>query len=238
MSTTHRLASTSRSVSLTQLTTPLSCSRCVLATRAQHIRIPPVRHNESLPQSPSHPVVIVVDRSPSHQDDKVGFPMTCSNSAPFWDAWIPGSKLGELASIFIVNSIRCYHRDGDKPPNASYKACSPLLEPDLDLILMGGGSKVFILTLGAEATTHTYAFFGHKKINLTSALSMQGTEVQWKSHRIALYSTYRPVHCLMEHRHIFAVQDHLALLTSAIRGLTPLKSKPQFVTPRSPRIKP
>lgn len=156
----------------------------------------------------------------------------------FWDAWIPGSKLNELASIFITHSVRCFHRDGDKPPNPSYKACAPHLGSDLDTILMGGGSKVFLLTLGAEAATHTYAFFGHKKVNLTSALTMQGTEVQWKERTLSVFSTFRPAYCFVEHRHIFAVQDHLALLCSAIRGLTPSQSKPKFTTPRAPRTTP
>jgi uracil-DNA glycosylase family 4 len=208
---------------------------CPLLAKSIKTRCAQTALVQSQPLDSLTPIVIMIGRNPGLDEDSTGLPFQGRLSERFWSAWIPGSKLADLSTLFLTNIARCYHVDGQAPKPAAFSMCRTHLIPDLHSINSMGGGPIFLLTMGAEATTHTYALGGQRAITLTKAFSRQGYPLVIDGIKTHVYSTFHPAFCEREERHIYAVQDHLALLTDALRGTRPLPSKPTFSPPRSPR---
>jgi uracil-DNA glycosylase family 4 len=177
----------------------------------------------------------MIGRNPGYEEDISGLPFQGPLSDRFWSAWLPGSSLPSLATLFLTNIARCFHVDGQSPKPAVFSLCRQHLIPDIQSINSMGGGPIFLLTMGAEATTHAYALAGHRGITLTKAFSRQGFKTSIANIPVLIHSTFHPAFCEREERHIYAVQDHLRLLTDALQGLRPIPSTPSFHPIRSPR---
>lgn len=215
--------------------TDKSGNPCPLMSRPIRTRCAQTAHIlDSLPLSPSHPIVLMIGRNPGYEEDISGLPFQGPLSDRFWSAWIPGSGLPSLATLFLTNIARCFHVDGPSPKPSVFRMCREHLIPDIRSIASMGGGHLFLLTMGAEACTHVHALSGNSGMTLTKAFAKQGTSLTISDVPFNCYSTFHPAFCEREERHIYAVQDHLRLLTDAIRGIRPVPSKPSFSAPRSP----
>lgn len=119
------------------------------------------------------PALLVVGQNPGFHEDTRGVPFIGKSGELLQGPYLSGVSLPSLCSIFVTNTARCYHRDGDGPSNAHYRACRPYLFDDIHALLPHC-SRLFILTLGAPAATHTYALLGVPRVTLSSALTHQG----------------------------------------------------------------
>jgi len=208
------------------------CTLCPLHTVARTVCAPTYSLTSPLPGLPS---LLIVGRNPGYSEDASGIPFTGPTSSVLFHALIPGARLHILSSIYLTNICRCYHRDGDAPPRRSFVACRPHLLSDLLNLRERGSSPIFILTLGAEAASHVYALAGLGSPSLTKCLATQGTLLTFSNSVCArVYSTYHPAFLARENRHIHSMSDHLSLLASALRGHTPVPSRPSIIPPRSP----
>lgn len=151
-----------------------SCTLCPLSSIATSVGIPLHILPESLPPSPTTPAILIVGQNPGHTEDRTGRPFIGPTGRLLRSVYIPGAYLHTLATIYVANTARCYHRDGEGPSAAHYKACRPYLLSDLlALSTLHPSHPLLILTLGAPATTHTYALLGRTKVTLTSSFKHQ-----------------------------------------------------------------
>lgn len=155
-----------------------SCTLCPLHTVARSIGIGLHYLPFSLPPSPTTPILLIIGQNPGNNEDREGTPFIGKSGHILQLAYIRAHNLHLHASIYLTNICRCYHRDGDGPTNSHYRACRPHLLTDLSHLLDGRGpSSLTILTLGAPATTHTYALLGRPRVTLASALTHQGASL-------------------------------------------------------------
>lgn len=221
-----------------------SCTLCPLHKCARSVGIPTHIIPSSLPLSPSHPCVLFLGQNPGHTEDVFGTPFIGPSGQVLQNAYIDGIQLRTLASIFVSNTARCYHLQGDGPTNAHYKACRPHLLPDLHY-LASHSSSLTVVTLGAPATTHLHALLGIPKVTLSSALTHQGRSIPLSPdssqslgdlgpRTITVFSTFHPAACLRERKLIHAVEGHLTLVLNHLTGRTPVPSLPSFITPIPP----
>lgn len=151
-----------------------SCVRCPLHTVARSVGIPTHLLPESRPPSPSTPAVLIIGQNPGHTEDRTGTPFVGPTGRLLRTVYVPGVHLHTLATIYVSNTARCYHRDGDGPKPAVYSACRSHLLPDLHLLAsLHPLHPLLLITLGAPATTHTYALLGRPKVTLTSSFKHQ-----------------------------------------------------------------
>lgn len=153
------------------------CTLCSLSSSgARSIGIPTCHIRNSLPLSRSTPCVLFLGQNPGFNEDREGIPFIGKSGEVVQRSFIPGISLQTMASVFVGNTARCYHVDGDGPSNKHYKVCREHLIPDLHA-LVANSSELIVVTLGAPAASHLYALLGVPKVNLTSAFSRQGTRL-------------------------------------------------------------
>lgn len=149
-----------------------TCTLCPLSTFARSIGIGCHHLPSSLPPTPSTPALLIIGQNPGYHEDTRATPFIGKSGELLQGPYLSGVSLPSLCSIFVTNTARCYHRDGDGPSNAHYRACRPYLFDDIRALLPHC-SRLFILCLGAPATTHTYALLGIPRVTLTSSFTHQ-----------------------------------------------------------------
>lgn len=214
-----------------------SCTSCSLHTRARSVGLPTCWVPSTLPPSPSTPALLFLGQNPGAQEDAAGLPFIGPSGRLLQDVYLEGIYLRSLASVFLANTCRCYHVDGDGPTNRHYVSCRPHLLPDLRL-LTSLSSSLTVVTLGAPAASHLHTLLGHPGTNLTSALSSQGRVHNLPSTSpplpITVFSTYHPAAVLRAANLIHAVEGHLRLVLDHLTNRTPTPSLPRLIPPRDP----
>lgn len=185
----------------------------------------------------------MIGRNPGLEEDRAGRHFVGPLSTILHTALIPGAHLDKLATIYLTNVARCYHRDGDAPPRASFTACRPKLLTDIAYLATLHASPFNILCLGAEATSHLCTLLGLKSLSLAKALSLQSKLLNLpaskdapgrQEHPLRLFFTYHPAYLARDHNVLPAIDDHLTLLRSALTGTLPSPSRPLLVPPFEP----
>lgn len=149
-----------------------TCTLCPLSTVARSPGIGCHHLPTSLSPTPSTPALLIIGQNPGYHEDTRATPFIGKSGELLQGPYLSGVSLPSLCSIFVTNTARCYHRDGDGPSNAHYRACRPYLFDDIRALLPHC-SRLFILCLGAPATTHTYALLGIPRVTLTSSFTHQ-----------------------------------------------------------------
>ena len=214
-----------------------TCTLCSLHTVAKSIGIPTTYLPSSLPPSPSTPAVVFLGMNPGFQEDQAGEPFIGPSGQLLRGPYIQGISLESRASVFLTNTARCFHVEGDNPPARCFKACFPHTLADLRL-LSPHCSELIVVCLGANAASNLHFFLGVPKVNLASALSLQGHQYPLpplpSTSLVRVFTTFHPAYVLRERKRIHAVADHLQILSSHLSGLSPSPSRPSFIPPRPP----
>lgn len=213
-----------------------TCTSCALHIRATSVGVPTCWIPSTLSPSPSTPSLLFLGQNPGHTEDVQGLPFLGPSGRLLQDVYMDGIYLRSLASVFVSNICRCFHVDGDSPPNKSFTSCRPHLIPDL-LTLLSISSSLTIVTLGAHAATHLHALLGIPKASLSSALSLQGRTHSLPfspSHSVTVFSTYHPAAILRSANLIYAVEGHLRLVLDHLTSRTPAPSQPTILPPWNP----
>lgn len=227
---------TTPSIPLHQLDRHSDCTLCSLHTQARAIGLSTCHHPTSLLLDPSTPALLCLGQNPGYHEDLRGVPFIGKSGDMLRRAYLAGVELPGLASIWLANTARCFHREGTGPTNAHYKACRPYLIPDL-LYLHENSSHVYVLCLGAPASTHLHALCGVPKVTLSTAMTHQGTTLTVPApvpFNVTSFSTFHPAACLRTMNLLHAVAGHMQILRDHITQNAVVPSSPTFELPRYP----
>lgn len=230
-----------RPVPLPQLPSAPGCRSCDLGNVARSVGIGTHWIPDSRAPGPGVPAVVLLGQNPGWNEDREGVPFIGKSGELVQDVYCQGISLQRLASMYVANTARCFHREGDGPANKHYKACRPRLIPDLQAISdLHGRGTIHVLTLGAPAATHLYALFGVKR-SLADAMEKQGFQAEYvegdHTVRLVIVSTFHPAAVLRTRNLIYAVQGHMQVLLDRLTGNVPQVTKVERVPPRSPVTK-
>lgn len=226
-------------IPLPQFPSRPTCTLCTLHTFTPpggHNGVPTTLHPTSLPPAPLTPSVVFVGMNPGREESLRNAPFVGPSGRIVRDAFIPGTSLHTLATIYFANIARCYSPvtpTGNTITNAHYKTCRPFLLPDLHLI---PGRPLHLVALGADAARHLCALLnlGNSR-SQAWAFSHQGIPFSSGPLCGRLWSTYHPAAILRNHNLILTSELHLNLLSSFLRGLTLAPSTPEVIPCRLPR---
>ena len=216
-----------------------SCTVCELHEGINSVCVPTVHYPESLPQSGDSPLIIFIGQNPGFNEDQKNEPFIGRSGDVVKQAYIGGSNLQSLASIYLTNGVRCHTQANEMPKPKHYKACVWALEHDLrELFNLHADQMKIVVTLGAPATSGFYKeVLGLKKISLSKSFTQNG---ECHDHPVTgmeffLFSTYHPAAVLRNNNHINAVDSHMQLVSDCLMGTMAEPSDPIIVPSRSPR---
>lgn len=163
-------------LALPQLPARPTCTACSLHTVATSVGISTRLLASSSPPSPSTTPILLLGQNPGHNEDVQNTPFIGPSGDLLLRIYVPGIRLDTLGSVYVSNICRCFHVHGKGPTNRHYSACRPHLLHDLHAIaaLHAPCPSLYILCLGAPATSHLYALLGVRGVTLTSSFSHQG----------------------------------------------------------------
>ena len=234
---------------LKQLKSRPDCTMCELHEEATNVGVPTVWWDKSLPPTGESPVLMVLGMNPGCQEDKNNEPFIGPSGQLLKGPYLTGSGLDKLASIFFLNSARCWTPATAPPKRRHYKACIEHTLVDANHIMrLAGNQKVSWLCCGAAAVSTLTRTLFDKHLSLTESFrsqsrtcSLVGRDAEGAdtntTHDCNLFATYHPAAVLRNPNLIHAVQDHLALLTSYLKGELPRPTRPTVVPPRTPNKK-
>ena len=234
-------------VILDQLPSRPTCTLCELHEEANNPGVPTVWWDESLPPTKGVPILLVLGMNPGIQEDHQNEPFIGPSGQLLKGPYLKGTKLNELASIFFLNSARCWTPSAAPPKRKHYKTCFEHSIVDANNIVRDRrDSQVAWLCCGAAAVDTLSRTLLPKRVNLSSSFRAQSLpfpfvgrtpegEVGVSEQQHNLFTTYHPAAVLRNPNLIHAVEDHLTLLASFFKGTIPRPSEPTVVPPRAPR---
>lgn len=217
------------------------CTLCPLHEFPRNPGIGAVWLRRSCPPAPALPGVLFLGQNPGYEEDLRSEPFVGPSGRILRDAYILGSGLNTLASVYLTNAARCRTPGNTPPTRAHYKACMPYTRRDL-ASLATVHQILYVCTLGAPATAAFFKDLVHEKgnVSLSEAFTRAGLKY-WLpdlSLSVVFFATYHPAYILRDRKHIHAVNGHLTLLADTIRGTAPLPSSPTLIPPRNPHWSP
>lgn len=212
------------------------CTLCPLHEQATNVGISTHYLSGSLAPEPHTTALVVVGQNPGYEEDQRNEPFCSKISGRLMrEAYLKSPiSFYERCSIYLTNVARCFTVDNVCPSASQGKACRPYLLDDLQA-LSQHHERVLVLCAGAFAATHTFAVLGLGKVSLAQALTKQGTKAD---PNLCLFSTYYPAYLARSPQHTSAVEDHMALLASALDGHLPAPSTPNIQPLRPPKGNP
>ena len=214
-----------------------TCTACDLHQYAKHPGVPGVFYSPSLTPSPSTPTLIILGMNPGYQEDRSNTPFVGPAGHLLKDVYLP--PLLAHASIFLLNTARCYSPSSAPPKTRHFRTCFPLFSAKdiatLALPLLPSTPKI-LLCVGSHAISTVTRFTQPKPWSLATAFSKQGTPTNlWGDWQ--LFSTFHPAAVLRTRNLLHPVADHIALVQAALTGQMPVASSPRIVSPFSPERK-
>ncbi|MFN7301326.1 MAG: uracil-DNA glycosylase family protein [Bacteroidota bacterium] len=154
------------------------CTLCPLHKTARHVGIGLHRLPDSLAPLPSSPALLVVGQNPGYWENACGTPFVGKSGQALQSVYLDAAKLHPSVTIYVTNTARCFHGNGDNVPNPVYRACSPYLLNDIKHLLASHCSLTLLL-LGGPAVTHTLKLLdpSQKKPTLKALLKRQGLQL-------------------------------------------------------------
>lgn len=219
-----------------------TCTLCDLSQQTLpngHNGVPTALFPDSLPPSPSTPSVVFVGMNPGRDECLANTPFIGPSGRVVRTAFIPGTSLHTLSTIYFSNIARCYSptlAGKNTIADIHYRACRPFLLPDL---LQIPGRPLHLVALGADPVRHICALAGLGKKSQTWAFSHQGEVLSFApTLTFRLWSTYHPAALLRTRSLVLTSELHLNLLSSFLRGLTPSPTRPEIIPCRLPHPPP
>ena len=233
-------------VMLPQLESRPDCTLCELHEEATNVGVPTVWWDKSLPPTEENPVLLVLGMNPGYQEDKHNEPFIGPSGQLLKGPYLTGAGLQDLASIFFLNSARCWTPATAPPKRRHYKNCIEHSIVDASHILRCTGDRqVGWLCCGAAAVNTLTRVLLDKPEGLRDSFRSQSRscslvrrniqgENEAGAWSVNLFSTYHPAAVLRNPNLIFAVEDHLSLVSSFFRGDLPKPTRPTLVPARAP----
>jgi len=211
-----------------------TCRLCPLHQVARSVGIN-LHHHHATPPSTTRPAVLIVGQNPGYNEDLAGKPFVGKTGYVLHKSYIDGVSIPSLADIYFANAARCTSDHDPKP--ATYRACIRHTLADIQRIAPLHPPPLYILTLGAPATTHTWSL-ASISTSLSESFSKQGTPAKVEGHPVLLFSTFHPAAVLRSFNLIHAVSGHLQILLDHLTDNAPTPSTPTIVPARSPICQP
>lgn len=247
-------------MNLPQFPSHSNCTLCHLhqaVPPGQHVGVPTIWEPDSLMPDHDRSALVFIGQNPGKFEGEWNEPfvgitgirlrggLLSSKKQPTRDLsggtrvkgiYLDGFRFRERASIYLTNMARC----GPDPdvPNKCFKACAPHTGMDLETILdLHPHGRIAVVLLGGDAAT---AFFGYvlnqpKPGSLKKATKKNGETFQYKGRTLTTFATYHPAYLDRDPKMIHAVVPHLQLVSDWLDGIIVAPSRPNFVSPRSPR---
>lgn len=227
-------------ITLPQLNAHPECTLCPVRDEAAAINpaavgIPSRWFTRSLPPSPDTPVLFVIGQNPGTQETKVGRCFVGESGEWLENIWLGGVDLHELATIYFGNACRCGPRSiTEQQP---YNICFQYTIDDMNAIFdfHSAAPKKGVLLVSAKGVPPFFRFVaGQKGVKQKQSFSMNGVELDFGPHRIAVWSTYHPAAVMRSRRLGLAVDGHMNLVRNWLLDQLPTASKPNRIPPRYP----
>lgn len=114
-----------------------ACTGCDLHKTARHVGTPAIRLPDSLPPTPTNPVVIMLGRNPGRMENEANEPFVGKSGNVLRNGYCGGpTPLKALATIYLFNTVRCF-TPADAEPNwgKHTKPCFPHTLTDIEEVL-------------------------------------------------------------------------------------------------------
>ena len=189
------------------------CTDCPLSATTAHVCHPIQWYN----YTPDAPLLYVLGTAPGVTENTRGLPMVGDTGR-----WLREEIFTELppVSICYTTAARCYTAAKDKPAT-SFTKCTRHTRRELAALHTIPAPSYSILALGTPPTTQLARIFSTKNIRSTQGQEIDG----WR-----LYSTFSPAYFFTEKgaASFGAFMDHIALLSSHLRGETTSPTSPDI----------
>ena len=110
------------------------CTACDLHKYAKNPGVPGVFLPESLPLSPTTPVVAVLGMNPGFQEDRSNEPFVGPSGKMLKEIYLPA--IIPHATVLLLNTARCYTPAAAPPKPRHFRCCFPKFSA-LDLTTVG-----------------------------------------------------------------------------------------------------
>lgn len=210
-----------------------ACTLCPLSSAGiLHPGIAGRHVPESLPPSPTTPLIYFLGQNPGHNEDRANSPFVGASGRLVTEGMILPLSLHTLASIYLSNAVRCHTHDNAKPTAKSQKACFPHTLAELALL---PHSRLYIVCLGETATSSLFKYgLGRSKITQSDALSLNLEPFTLGTTPFIHISTYHPAYTFRNPNISLTIDTHMRLLSDHLRGLAATRSSPTLIPPRAP----
>ena len=193
----------------------------------------------SVEPPPSTIPLYVLGMNPGLHEDKRNLPFVGPSGRMVRETYFGGeNSLASRTSIYLGNAVRCWTPLSAQPKAKHYDACWTHTAEDLQQIWKAHSQqRLSLLCLGVQASKSALKnLCGSKARNFSRILESQG--LPSLCDRYSLYFTFHPAAVLRNGNLIYAVADHLSILSAALEGQRPVPSTPLVIAPRAPRSSP
>lgn len=228
------------------------CSLCELGdmTRQRnspqtpaHCGLSPYHLPDSLPFSPTTPILLVLGQNPGALEDSTGIPFVGPSGELLREVYLSGIDAPSHASIVLSNTVLCHTPANAKPSWTKHsKPCSAHLSTDLCTLASSTPSLPLRLLICSAPSVESIFSLILKETRLSQTLSFKRNpySVSYpcplcsKPHALLIVSTFHPAYILRNPNALHAVQGHLQLLLNTFTGHTLAVSRPHFIPPCTP----
>lgn len=208
-----------------------------------HCGIAPHHLSNSLPFSPSTPILLVLGQNPGALENSTGIPFVGPSGEILREVYLAGINAYSLASIVLSNTVLCHTPLNAKPSWTKHsKPCSTHLITDIcTLASFTPDLPLRLLICSAPSVESVYALV-LRETRLSQTLSFKRNPYSTtydchlchKPHKLIIVSTFHPAYILRNPNALHAVHGHLQLLLNTFTGHTLTVSRPDLIPPCSP----
>lgn len=228
------------------------CSLCELGDLARqrhspetpaHCGLSPYHLPESLPFSPSTPILLVLGQNPGPIDESIGIPFSESSGELLREVYLSGIDAPSRASIVLSNTVLCHTPLNAKPSWTKHtKPCSTHLLADLCTLASFTPALPLRLLICSAPSVESIFSLVLRETRLSQTLSFKRNPYSTsyacplcnKPHHLLIVSTFHPGYILRSPNALHAVQGHLQLLLNTFTGHTLAVSRPDFIPSCTP----
>jgi DNA polymerase len=194
--------------------------------------------DESLVPSSENSAVLFIGQNPGREEDDGGQPFIGASGKRLREAYVKGSGINELASVYLTNAVRCHTYQNAPPALRHCKACAPYLGEDI--LRASENQHLLVCCLGKHAVTtfHKYFLGTSGGLSLQDSFRMNGEQVYHPDvGHLTVFATYHPAYVMRNPKTIHTVHSHMQLIIDCLEGTMAVPSKPNIVPVRLPHAR-